>query len=218
MKDRSPQPRTRITNSGSEAKRGRSLPFCYREAPYSLPSASRTSSVPWCPVAVTWFPLRQHISKGPSAHTVYSHDMSGKSTVYPPESGAGAWWASMTARERSGGGRDESCATRPLGVSLCWICAVTTVRSPKLAVTKYSTSADGFQNKKIRIKKRVSSFQMPWKGKQKKTEYHVNITRRILVGTCFILTFILKPLREPTLAKMQLPKWCSRLHIEIFAL
>lgn len=89
------------------------VPFCCREAPCSLPSASPTCSVPWSPAAVTWFPSRQYRSSGPSAQPVYSHDASVKSKVYPAESRARARGESMMERSWSGGRGGEPCALSP---------------------------------------------------------------------------------------------------------
>lgn len=84
------------------------VPFCCLEAPCSLPSESRTCSVPLSPAAVTWFPSRQRRSTGPSAPTVYSHDTSGKSKVYPVASRARVRRKSMMERGLSAERRGET--------------------------------------------------------------------------------------------------------------
>lgn len=137
------------------------VPFCCREAPCSLPSESRTCSVPWSPAAVTWFPSRQYRSTGPSAQTVYSHDTRCKSKVYPVDRRARVRGESMMERSwswwRGGGGGGDGRAA-PLCVSLSLSCLIWALRlrsasTPsdlvKLAATKHTTSSRAFQNKTV---------------------------------------------------------------------
>jgi len=65
----------RFSSPSHQPQREDSLvPFCCRGTACSLPSETRTCSVPSSPVSVTWFPLRLCSSAGPRAPAVYSHD------------------------------------------------------------------------------------------------------------------------------------------------
>lgn len=128
-----------------------SVPFCFREATWSLPSASRTCSVPWSPAAVTWFPLRQHRSTGP----VYSHDTSVKSGLSGGEQGRrpGSIHGGEVAIqvERRWIRRGASSRRAPLCLMTIWASRPRSAwfEAPvvKLAVAKYAISAASFQNK-----------------------------------------------------------------------